>query len=78
MLFETEPGESQDEEDGFVAISEEIATVLEKAMDKATDFKSFQKELTRLASDWPPDKIAELLAIATFKARVKGQTEFDK
>ena len=78
MLFETDPGELGDEENGFIAISDEIVEVLEKAMNKATDFKSFQKELTKLASDWQPDKIAELLAVATFKARVKGQAEFDK
>jgi phage gp29-like protein len=77
-LFEAEPGEPKDQEDGFIAISDEIAAVLEKALDKSTDFKSFQKELAKLASGWQPDKIAELLAVATFKARVKGQTEFDK
>jgi phage gp29-like protein len=78
MLFETEPGDPREEADGFIAISDEIAGVLEKAMDKAADFKSFRKELAKLASDWPPDKIAELLAVATFKARVQGQAEFDK
>ena len=78
MLFTADPGDPQEEEDGFIAISDEIVAVLEKAMDKATDFKSFQKELTKLAVDWPPDKVAELLAVATFKARVQGQLEFDK
>jgi phage gp29-like protein len=65
------------EADGFVAISDEIAGVLEQALDKAGDFKSFQKELEKLAAEWPADKIAELLAVATFKARVKGMEEFD-
>jgi phage gp29-like protein len=68
------PGE---ETDGFVAITDEIAGVLEKALDTATDFKSFQKELEKLAAEWPADKIAELLAVATFKARTKGMEEFD-
>jgi phage gp29-like protein len=70
-----DPGE---EADGFIAISDEIAGVLDKALDKATDFTSFQKELERLAAEWPADKIAELLAVATFKARVKGTEEFDR
>jgi phage gp29-like protein len=78
MLFTAEPGDSQDEEDGYIAISDEIVAVLEKAMDKSTDFKSFQKELAKLAADWPPDKIAEYIAVATFKARVQGHLEFDK
>ncbi|MDR1176624.1 MAG: DUF935 domain-containing protein [Treponema sp.] len=69
-----DPGE---EADGFTAISDEIAAVLDKALDKATDFKSFEKELETLAAAWPADKIAELLAVATFKARVKGMEEFD-
>jgi phage gp29-like protein len=69
-----DPGE---EADGFIAISDEITGVLEKALDKATDFKSFQKELEKLAAEWPADRIAELLAVATFRARVKGMEEFD-
>jgi phage gp29-like protein len=77
MLFQAEPGEGQNEDDGYIAISDEIVEVMEKALDSSTDFKSFVKTLEKLASDWPPDKIAELLAVATFKARVKGQGEFD-
>ena len=77
-LFETDLGDPQNVEDGFIAISDEIVAVLEKALDKSTDFKSFQSELAKLAADWPPDKVAELLAVATFKARVQGQLEFDK
>jgi len=78
VLFNAEPGDPKEGEDGFIAISDEIMAVLEKALNKSTDFRSFQKELTKLATDWPPDKIAELLAIATFKARVQGQLEFDR
>jgi phage gp29-like protein len=66
------------EADGFTAITDDIAGVLEKALDKAADFKSFKKELEKLAAEWPADKIAELLAVATFKARVKGMEEFDR
>ena len=78
MEFTAEPGDPKDEENGFIAISDEIVAVLEKAMNKSTDFKSFKRNLAKLAVDWPPDKIAELLAVATFKARVQGQLEFDK
>jgi phage gp29-like protein len=56
ILFEAEPGDPEDQ-DGLIAISDEIAAILEKALDKSTDFKSFQKELAKLASDWPPDKM---------------------
>ena len=70
-----DPGE---EAEGFIAITGEIAGVLEKALDKATDFMSFKKELEKLAAEWPAEKIAELLAVATFKARVKGMEEFEQ
>jgi phage gp29-like protein len=69
-----DPGE---EAGGFIAVSDDIAGVLDKALDTATDFKSFEKELEKLAAEWPADKIARLLAVATFKARVKGMEEFD-
>jgi phage gp29-like protein len=74
--FEAEP--SDGDEDGYVRITDEIVDVLEKAMDRATDFKSFEKELEKLAVEWPAEKIAELLAVATFRARVKGAAEFEK
>jgi len=63
---------------GYVAISDEIAGVIEKAADAAVDFESFQKELTKLVTGWAPDKIAECIAVATFKARALGSAEFDK
>jgi phage gp29-like protein len=78
LLMEAGPVDAEDGADGFTAISDEIATVLEKAADTATDFKSFEKELEKLIAGWPADKIAELLAVATFKARVKGNEEFDR
>jgi phage gp29-like protein len=75
-----EPGpvDPGDEENGYIPVSDEIAGVLEKAMDQAADFTSFKQDLEKLAAAWPADKIAELLAVATFKARVKGMEEFDR
>jgi phage gp29-like protein len=61
---------------GYVQISDDIAAVIEKAADKATDFEAFRAELQKLAKDWPPDKIAECIAVATFKARALGDAEF--
>ena len=60
----------------LVPISDEIAEILEKAADKATDFDSFKTELLRLTSEWTPDKIAELMAISFFSARAKGDSKF--
>ena len=60
----------------LIPISDEIAEVLEKASDKAIDFDSFKKELLRLSSEWSPDKIADLMAIAFFSARAKGDNNF--
>jgi phage gp29-like protein len=65
-------------ESGYIAVSDEIASVIEKAADKATDFTSFQKELAKLVTSWAPDKIAEFIAVATFKARALGSAEFDE
>ena len=60
----------------YIPISDEIAEILEKAADKATDFDSFKAELLRLSSEWTPDKIAELMAIAFFSARASGDSKF--
>ena len=65
-----------DYSDDLIPISDEIAEVLEKAADKATDFDSFKSELLRLSSEWSPDKIADLMAIAFFSARAKGDSKF--
>ncbi|MEL3907949.1 MAG: DUF935 family protein [Treponemataceae bacterium] len=70
--------EDTETSDGFIEITDEIAEVLEKAADKATDFNSFEKELERLVIDWEPDKIARTMAIAFFKARADGYSNFDK
>ncbi|MFC2331290.1 MAG: DUF935 family protein [Treponema sp.] len=61
----------------YIPISDEIAEILEKAADKATDFDSFKAELLRLSSEWTPDKIADLMAIAFFSARAKGDCKFE-
>jgi hypothetical protein len=50
--------------------------VIEKAADKAADFESFREELEKLIKNWPPDKIAECIAVAAFKARALGNAEF--
>ncbi|MDR0388401.1 MAG: DUF935 domain-containing protein [Treponema sp.] len=63
---------------GYVQISDDIAAVIEKAADTATDFESFRGELEKLVKNWPPDKIAECIAVAAFKARALGDAEFDK
>jgi phage gp29-like protein len=64
--------------DGYIQISDDIAAVIEKAADRATDFEGFRQELERLVKNWPADKIAECIAVATFKARALGDAEFDK
>ena len=61
---------------GYVAISDEIADVIEKAADAATDFVGFHKELEKLVTGWAPDKIAECIAVAMSKARALGDAEF--
>jgi phage gp29-like protein len=63
---------------GYVQISDDIAAVIERAADSATDFESFREELEKLVKNWPTDKIAECIAVATFKARALGDAEFDK
>jgi phage gp29-like protein len=64
--------------DGYIQISDDIAAVIEKAADRATDFEGFRQELERLVKNWSADKIAECIAVATFKARALGDAEFDK
>jgi len=66
------------EESGYVQISDDIAAVIEKAANVATNFESFREELKNLVKNWPPDKIAECLAVSTFKARALGDATFDK
>jgi len=61
----------------FIEISDEIASIIEEASNKATDFKSFRIELEKLVTEWKPDKIAELMAIAFFISRATGDSEFD-
>jgi phage gp29-like protein len=66
-----------DGDPGYIEISDDIAEVIQKAADASTDFETFRTELEKLVKDWPPGKIAECIAVATFKARVLGTAEFD-
>ena len=67
-----------DEAEGFIEITDDIAAVIEKAADTATDFKSFETELEKLVSGWDAGKIARTMAIAFFKARAEGDANFAK
>jgi len=75
------PGDELDrlagEGNGWTIISDDIAGVIEKAADRATDFADFRDELRKLMESWPADRIAECVAVATFKARALGSAEFD-
>jgi hypothetical protein len=66
------------EADGFMQLTDEIVDTLEKACANAVDLESLKKELEKLVMDWEPYKIAELIAVSTFKARVQGQQDFEK
>ncbi len=79
-VTQSESDETVDDKtpDGFIEITDDIAAVLEKAADKATDFKSFEAELERLVSGWDAEKIARTMAIAFFKARAEGDANFAK
>ena len=70
--------ELDDSESGLIEITDDIAEVIEKAADKAVDFKSFETELEKLVSGWDAEKIARTMAIAFFKARAQGDNDFDK
>jgi phage gp29-like protein len=65
-----------EDNNGYIPISDDIAAVIEQAAGQAADFESFREELQKLVKNWPPDKIAECIAIATFKARALGDAEF--
>jgi hypothetical protein len=67
-----------EENNGYVQISDDIAAVIERAAGQAADFESFRAELQKLVTGWPPDKTAECIAVAAFKARALGDAEFDK
>lgn len=78
-VAQDESGETVDDytADGFIEITDDIANVLEKAADKATDFKSFEAELEKLVSGWDAEKISRTMAIAFFKARAQGDNDFE-
>ena len=79
-----ERGVAEDDEldglegDGYTLISDDIAEALEAAAGRATDFASFRAELQKLVADWPADRIAECIAVATFKARAAGSAGFEE
>ena len=77
-VAQSENDETGDDDttDGFIEITDDIAAVLEKAADKATDFKSFEAQLEKLVSGWDAEKIARTMAIAFFKARAEGDANF--
>lgn len=68
---------TEETQSDYVEISDDIAEVLEKASDKATDFESFKAELEKLVIGWKPNKIAEVMALAFFKARATGDNNFE-
>ncbi len=68
----------EESSDDYTEISQEIAEVIEQAAERATSFSEFKKELTKLIIGWKPDRIAELMAVAFFKARSYGDSNFDK
>ena len=70
--------ELDEHESGLIEITVDIAEVIEKAADRAVDFKSFETELEKLVSGWDAEKIARTMAIAFFKARAQGDNDFDK
>lgn len=70
--------EIDEHESGLIEITDDIAEVIEKAADRAVDFKSFETELEKLVSGWDAEKIARTMAIAFFKARAQGDNDFDK
>ena len=77
-VAQSENDETGDDDttDGFIEITDDIVAVLEKAADKATDFKSFEAQLEKLVSGWDAEKIARTMAIAFFKARAEGDANF--
>lgn len=78
-VAQDESGETVDDYtgEGFIEITDDIANVLEKAADKATDFKSFEAELEKLVGGWDAEKISRTMAIAFFKARAQGDNDFE-
>ena len=70
--------EIDEHESGLIEITDDIAEVIEKAADRAVDFKSFETELEKLVSGWDSEKIARTMAIAFFKARAQGDNDFEK
>jgi phage gp29-like protein len=62
----------------FIEISDEIAAVLEEAAAASANFEEFKARIEALVVGWPPDKVAELVAITTFKARAMGDGQYSR
>ncbi len=62
----------------FIEISDEIGKVLDAAAARASSFNEYKAELEKLVTGWDPGKIAELMAIAFFKARARGDSGFEE
>jgi len=60
--------------DGWVEVSADVAGAVETALNASTDYASFKSALAEMVEGWPADKIAECVAISTFKARALGGT----
>ncbi len=65
------------EEADFVEITGDIEAVLGKALAASSTYAEFTRQLETLTAEWPADRTAELMAVATFKARILGMEEFD-
>lgn len=72
MKVATNAEDTEEPESDFVSISDDIAEVLQQAADDSTDFEVFKTKLETLVADWPADKVAELIAVASFGARAQG------
>lgn len=64
------------EESDFAEISDEIAAVLEEAAGSSQGFEDFKAKLEGLVATWPAAKIAELVAVTTFKSRALGDGDY--
>jgi hypothetical protein len=57
---------------------DDIVTALEKILDKSLDFKSIKKYFFQLASDWPTEKLIELLVVVAYRISIMTQYQNTK
>jgi hypothetical protein len=60
-------------ENAAIDFDSEIYTVLEKIQDKSLNFKSVKKYLVQLASNWPKEKLIELLIIILYQIKMMNR-----